>query len=56
MQAERTINDLKITDFDEDIFIPFVSDEEDEKFESLQQLWRGDDIFEQLKKVNEDEE
>lgn len=56
MQAERTINDLKIADFDEDVFIPFVSDEEDDGFSSLQQTWRGDNIFEQLMNVNEDEE
>ena len=57
MQAERTYyNLMKIIDFDEEVFIPFVSDEEDE-FSSLQQVWNGDEeVFKQLNATNENEE
>ena len=47
----------KNIDFDEEVFIPFVSDYEDEGFNSLQRLWDGDEeLLELLKEANEDEE
>lgn len=34
----------------EELFIPFLNDEEDEKFRFLQHLWQNDkDVLEQLK-------
>ena len=41
----------------EEIFIPFLSDEEDEEFRSLQRLWSNKDSFvERIKTAIENEE
>ena len=46
-------------DFDEteEIFIPFVSDYEDDGFSSIQQVWNGDEeVLKQLNATNENDE
>ncbi len=41
----------------EEIFIPFLNDEEEAEFRSMQHLWNDtDDVLEQLKKAIENEE
>ncbi|MBQ9517795.1 MAG: hypothetical protein IJR60_06925 [Eubacterium sp.] len=41
----------------EELFIPFLNDEEDEEFRNLQQLWQNDeDILEQFKTAIKNQE
>lgn len=49
-------NDYKPEAFEE-IFIPFLSDEDDEEFTFLQHLWQNDeDVLEQLKTAVKNQE
>jgi hypothetical protein len=41
----------------EELFIPFLNDEEDEEFRNLQHLWQNDkDVLEQLKTAIKNQE